>query len=60
LGLAGRRRFEEHYSWDVIIAKHYRPLLGTRRSAAVRNADTPASRLDTNPPRQRGTALGCL
>jgi glycosyltransferase involved in cell wall biosynthesis len=28
LGLAGRRRFEEHYSWDVIIERHYRPLLG--------------------------------
>ena len=28
LGQAGRRRFEEHYSWDVIIERHYRPLLG--------------------------------
>jgi glycosyltransferase involved in cell wall biosynthesis len=27
LGLAGRRRFEEHYSWDKIIDRHYRPLL---------------------------------
>jgi glycosyltransferase involved in cell wall biosynthesis len=36
LGNAGRRRFEEHYSWDVIIAKHYKPLLNRRRSAAVR------------------------
>jgi glycosyltransferase involved in cell wall biosynthesis len=26
MGLAGRRRFEEHYSWDVIIERHYRPL----------------------------------
>jgi glycosyltransferase involved in cell wall biosynthesis len=26
LGQAGRRRFEEHYSWDVIIERHYRPL----------------------------------
>jgi glycosyltransferase involved in cell wall biosynthesis len=27
LGLAGRRRFEQEYSWDVIIERHYRPLL---------------------------------
>jgi glycosyltransferase involved in cell wall biosynthesis len=27
LGLAGRRRFEEHYAWPVIIERHYRPLL---------------------------------
>jgi glycosyltransferase involved in cell wall biosynthesis len=33
LGLAGRRRFEEHYSWDVIIERHYRPLL-SRHAAA--------------------------
>jgi glycosyltransferase involved in cell wall biosynthesis len=31
LGLAGRRRFEEHYTWPVIIEKHYRPLLGPAR-----------------------------
>ena len=30
MGLAGRRRFEEHYAWDVIIEKHYRPLLRRR------------------------------
>ncbi len=36
LGLAGRRRFEEHYSWDVIIERHYRPLLSRyAQSAAV-------------------------
>ena len=27
MGLAGRQRFEEHYAWDVIIERHYRPLL---------------------------------
>jgi glycosyltransferase involved in cell wall biosynthesis len=32
LGLAGRRRFEEHYAWDVIIERHYRPLLQRRSS----------------------------
>ncbi|MBI3464555.1 MAG: glycosyltransferase family 4 protein, partial [Planctomycetes bacterium] len=31
LGLAGRRRFEQHYAWPVIIDRHYRPLL-TRRT----------------------------
>jgi glycosyltransferase involved in cell wall biosynthesis len=35
LGLAGRRRFEEHYSWDVIIERHYRPLLQRRRAVAT-------------------------
>jgi glycosyltransferase involved in cell wall biosynthesis len=35
LGLAGRRRFEEHYSWDVIIERHYRPLLSRRPVAAT-------------------------
>jgi glycosyltransferase involved in cell wall biosynthesis len=30
LGLAGRRRFEEQYAWDVIIERHYRPLLSRR------------------------------
>lgn len=27
-GAAGRERFEEHYSWESILAKHYLPLLG--------------------------------
>jgi glycosyltransferase involved in cell wall biosynthesis len=31
LGAAGRKRFEEHYAWPVIIDKHYRPLLCRRR-----------------------------
>jgi FkbM family methyltransferase len=30
LGEAGRRRFEEHYAWPVIIEKHYKPLLCRR------------------------------
>jgi glycosyltransferase involved in cell wall biosynthesis len=34
LGQAGRRRFEEEYSWDVIIERHYRPLLRPRRRSA--------------------------
>ena len=28
LGTNGRRRFETEYTWDVIITRHYRPLLG--------------------------------
>jgi glycosyltransferase involved in cell wall biosynthesis len=31
LGLAGQRRFEAHYSWDVIIERHYQPLLCRKR-----------------------------
>jgi glycosyltransferase involved in cell wall biosynthesis len=27
MGEAGRKRFEEHFTWDVIIEKHYRKLL---------------------------------
>jgi glycosyltransferase involved in cell wall biosynthesis len=30
MGRAGRRRFEEHYTWDVIVERHYRPLLKRR------------------------------
>ncbi len=28
MGAQGRRRFEEHYTWEAIIERHYRPLLG--------------------------------
>jgi glycosyltransferase involved in cell wall biosynthesis len=34
LGAAGRRRFEDHYDWDVIIQKHYRPILSHQRTVA--------------------------
>lgn len=27
LGVAGRRRFQAEYAWDVVINRHYRPLL---------------------------------
>jgi glycosyltransferase involved in cell wall biosynthesis len=38
LGEAGRRRFEEHYSWPVIVERHYRPLLRPRpRAGTVRH-----------------------
>lgn len=32
LGLAGRQRFEEHYAWEGIVERHYRPLLEVRNS----------------------------
>jgi glycosyltransferase involved in cell wall biosynthesis len=35
LGLAGRRRFEEHYAWPAIIERHYRPILTRRTSTAA-------------------------
>lgn len=33
MGRAGRRRFEQDFTWDVVIDRHYRPLLAA--SAAV-------------------------
>ena len=30
--MAGRRRFEEHYAWPVIVDRHYRPLLVPTRT----------------------------
>jgi hypothetical protein len=30
MGLAGRKRFEQEYAWDVIVERHYRPLLRPR------------------------------
>ncbi len=41
MGRAGRRRFEEHYSWDVIIDRHYRPLLQYRDRGLVRTEVAP-------------------
>ncbi|HJT78787.1 MAG TPA: glycosyltransferase, partial [Gemmataceae bacterium] len=44
LGQAGRRRFKEHYAWDVIIERHYKPLLGPpRRSADGTEGPRPAA-----------------
>jgi glycosyltransferase involved in cell wall biosynthesis len=37
LGTTGRRRFEEHYAWPVIIERHYRPLLGEPRKTTTKN-----------------------
>jgi glycosyltransferase involved in cell wall biosynthesis len=33
MGRAGRERFDEHYTWDAIINRHYHPLLAITRSA---------------------------
>ena len=41
LGRAGRRRFEEHYSWDVIIERHYKPLLGPPQRTFSTNGFVP-------------------
>jgi glycosyltransferase involved in cell wall biosynthesis len=30
MGLAGRRRFEEDFTWETVIDRHYRPLLAPR------------------------------
>ena len=30
MGMAGRKRFEEDFTWDVVIERHYRPLLAPR------------------------------
>ena len=35
MGLAGRQRFEEDFTWETVIDRHYRPLLA-RRDAVVR------------------------
>lgn len=32
MGLAGRKRFEEHFSWPVVIQRHYRPLFPARHT----------------------------
>jgi hypothetical protein len=36
MGLAGRRRFEEDFTWDVVVARYYRPLFD--RAAAKNRA----------------------
>jgi glycosyltransferase involved in cell wall biosynthesis len=33
MGLAGRRRFEEDFTWETVIERHYRPLLSARDRA---------------------------
>jgi predicted O-methyltransferase YrrM len=46
MGQAGRRWFEEHYAWPVIVDRHYRPIL-TRRDrgrASSTRAEAPIGR----------------
>ena len=40
LGQAGRRRFEEHFSWPVVIDRHYRPLLQKAMTTTKHTKDT--------------------
>lgn len=44
MGQAGRKRFEEYFTWETIIRRHYLPLLGppTRRSEVVDSDSTRA------------------
>lgn len=35
LGAAGRQRFEQHFTWDVMLRKHYLPLLTSPQRAPV-------------------------
>ena len=48
MGIAGRRRFEQEFTWESVIERYYRPLLarsdlsrraGTRKSTAVLKRD---------------------
>ncbi len=63
LGQAGRTRFEENYTWPVIIARHYRPLLKpsvNRPSRPVSNGSTQdPSRAQSNCD-SRLAAIGCV
>ncbi len=34
MGLAGRRRFEEAFTWESVIESYYRPLLARRAAGA--------------------------
>ncbi len=34
-GRAGRQQFEEHYTWEAVLAKHYRPLLGEPQTRLI-------------------------
>jgi glycosyltransferase involved in cell wall biosynthesis len=36
MGRAGRKRFEEDFTWEVVIERHYRPLLKPRAETAAR------------------------
>jgi glycosyltransferase involved in cell wall biosynthesis len=37
MGLAGRKRFEEEFTWETVIERHWRPLLSTRVASVGRN-----------------------
>jgi glycosyltransferase involved in cell wall biosynthesis len=63
LGLAGRKRFEEHYAWPVIIDRHYMPLLARRRMAAGPSTAVtpmPAAVLSTTRAPGATASVGCV
>jgi hypothetical protein len=35
MGLAGRRRFEEEFTWESVIDRYFRPLLARRAAVAL-------------------------
>jgi glycosyltransferase involved in cell wall biosynthesis len=41
MGLAGRKRFEEDFTWETVIERHWRPLLAKRAATGAR-ASPPA------------------
>lgn len=46
MGCLGRRRFEEHFTWEAVIDRHYRPLL----AAPTPRASKQSTRDETNRP----------
>ena len=61
MGLAGRRRFEEQFAWEVVIERHYRPLLArvaakpdrrARPAAACRRPSRGPEPARVDPPRR--------
>jgi glycosyltransferase involved in cell wall biosynthesis len=61
LGLAGRRRFEEHYAWPAIIERHYRPLLQHRSAppGGPPDSGTKPTEYPSEPTAHAG-AVGCV
>ena len=38
MGIAGRRRFEQEFTWETVIERYYRPLFATQFAAAGRHS----------------------
>lgn len=52
LGQAGRQRFEEQFTWEVVVQKHYRPLLDAIRPRRALTPETPDAPLDLRATKQ--------